>query len=448
MAGPYADLSTYQRAAAQPVANPLESLIQGFQTGQQIQRLPQTLQEQEIMRQLNLALAQQKLQDVLNPNAALAREVQQQLAVKGLLNPATGIENAPVGLEGEIIGTPRAIASTAAELAAGAPVTSAAPGLPTTPISVGGIQTGFNLNPTAARTYAQQTLNDKIALANAKAAEQGIPVTYKEGANGEILAIPSRSFGGVTPTATAVKTSTGETAKAAPKASRGGLTENQKSSILNRVGRFGGEIPEDISSLTNEDYQRLSISAGRAEREELDKDRDAKLSAVPAEARSKVAAYQAVQKDLQRLRDKLEEEQASGDIPSAVQDLISASLAEAPTNFLSRTFQRFVLQPAQTKTAAGNERLRGAVAASIGRAIAGAALTGTEKQNLIPFTPQPGDSFERLLDKASGLEQFLSNQIEGLTAPIPIGTPNAPIPQTGTPVGTKVGRFTVTPVNR
>lgn len=207
---------------------------------------------------------------------------------------------------------------------------------------------------------------------------------------------------------------------------KGGLTENAKANIIGRASKAGVlQVDTDLDKFKNDlgeiDFQKLSIASGRGERETLDSAREAKLNQIPAEARNKVAAYQAVQKDLERLRERLDQEQASGDIPSGMQDIISASLSEPPGNFFSRTFQRFVLQPAQSKTAAENERLRGAVSASIGRAIAGAALTGTEKENLIPFSPQPGDSFERLLDKASSLEQFLNNQIEGLTSPIPIG---------------------------
>ena len=410
--GGFADLSRYQAAAAQPSANPLESLIQGFQQGTALGQLPQTLQdqrqaqfEQQLARQLKNELMQQKLNDLQNPQAALAREVQKALALKSA-DATSGIVSMPTGLEGESIGQPGALSSEQqASLIAGGPAPSvAAVGAPIAPIAIGGTPTGFGQDISGA-TAATRALSD----AKSTALEQAI-------------------LGNLSREKIAASTATSREKIAATKAISGSkpITETSKANILGRAGKSGLIVSDvDLDKFRNEsgdiDYGKLALASGRAERGILDDARDAKLGAAPAEVKSKVASYQAVQKDLERLMEKLDEESRTGNIPSGFQDIISGSLSESPTNFFTRTFQRFVLQPSQSKTAAENERLRGAVSASIGRAIAGAALTSTEKQNLIPFTPQAGDSFERLLEKASALEQFLDNQIEGLSTPIPSG---------------------------
>lgn len=468
--GGFANLAPAQLQVAQnraATANPLDALIQAFTQGQALQQLPQVQAEQVLTRQLNNALLAQKLQDLQNPNAAISREFQKQL-VLGSLNPATGITVSPTGLEGTVVATPSAIGQTEAALdqaLAANPnlaIPTAAAGAPITPIinPITGRPTGLSRDVNIPRALKQQTLNDQIALANARAAASGEAVEYFTQIDGTVGIRPKRVQAGTVPVATTLQTTTGEAAKELPKATKGAgprpLTETARSALLTRAGKFGViSSDQDLDKFRNEagdlNIEKLSVAAGRAEREGLEAEKEAKLNQAPAEVKSKVAAYQAVQKDLERLRAKLDEELVSGDIPSGFQDIISSSLAEAPGNFFTRAFQRFVLQPAQSKTAATNERLRGAVSASIGRAIAGASLTGTEKQNLIPFSPQPGDSFERLLEKSASLEQFLNNQIEGLTTPIsttrqsvssPVATPGIN-PRGQNPIN--IGRFTVTP---
>lgn len=468
--GGFANLAPAQMQVAQrrgSAISPLDAIMGGIQQGLQLQQLPQQLEDQALQRQLQNALLTQKLQDLQNPQAALARKIQEELTIRGALNPDLGISQTPVGLTGQTIFNPGATNATEAQLEAALAanpqsVIPSAPaiGAPETPISVAGVQTGLTLNPNAPISAESRKLNNQISLANARAAANGEAVEYFTQVDGTVGIRPKRVLAGTTPVATTLQTSTGEAAKELPKSARGAgarpLTETARSALLTRAGKFGViSSDQDLDKFRTEsgdlNIEKLSVAAGRAEREGLEAEKEAKLNQAPAEVKSKVAAYQAVQKDLERLRAKLDEELVSGDIPSGFQDIISSSLAEAPGNFFTRAFQRFVLQPAQSKTAATNERLRGAVSASIGRAIAGASLTGTEKQNLIPFSPQPGDSFERLLEKSASLEQFLNNQIEGLTTPIsttrqsvssPVATPGIN-PRGQNPIN--IGRFTVTP---
>lgn len=425
--GNFADLSRHQAAASAPVASPLESLIAGFTQGQAVRNLPETLQtqrqvqlEQELTRRLNNAILQQKLQDLQNPGAALAREVQKALALKSA-DITSGVVSMPTGLEGEVIAQPGALSpqqQVALEASGVVPVVAPV-GTPITPIAVAGQPTGFGQDISGATAATEAIAGAKGSSALERMIMSNL---FKEGQQANALTSKERI---------AADSLASKERIAAGKGGAKGVTETSKAAILGRAGKSGLITSDaDLEKFRNDagdiDYGRLALASGRAERESLESARDAKLNSVPAEIRGKVAAYQAVQKDLERLREKLDQEAQSGDIPSGMQDVISASLSEAPDGFFSRVFQRFFLQPAQSKTSAENERLRGAVSASISRAIAGAALTGTEKQNLIPFTPQAGDSFERLLEKSAALEQFLKNQIEGLSTPFPRGTSSTP----------------------
>ncbi len=107
----FADLSPYRRnlQAAQGTSNVLDSLIQGAQRGLQPQNLPQTLQDQGLARDLQNAINLQKLQDLQNPERALAREIEKQLTIKAALNPNSGIVRADPSLVGETIAQPGAI---------------------------------------------------------------------------------------------------------------------------------------------------------------------------------------------------------------------------------------------------------------------------------------------------------------------------------------------------
>lgn len=83
-----ADLRPYQ--APTRVASPLESLIQGISQGEELAQAPQKAADQELMRQLNNALLRQKLYDLQNPDAALARQLKRELMIKSA-DPRSGV---------------------------------------------------------------------------------------------------------------------------------------------------------------------------------------------------------------------------------------------------------------------------------------------------------------------------------------------------------------------
>lgn len=169
----FADLSPYRRAVsnAQAGSNLLDSLIQGVQSGIQLQQLPQQLQDQALARQLANAINTQKLNDIQNPDQALARRLQEFSIEKAIQNPELGVQQAPAGLVGETISTPQAVNQTALTLDAALranpsiAIPSAAPTLPITPIGIGNIQTGLNVDqniPAQARQSALEREIEKV----------------------------------------------------------------------------------------------------------------------------------------------------------------------------------------------------------------------------------------------------------------------------------------------
>lgn len=93
--------------------SPLDSLIQGFQVGQQL--TPEAIQNRNLSNQLALQLqqlqvqkVQQQLNDYLHPENAISRQIQASLAGQSL-NPVSGVVPSQAGLAGETIATPKAI---------------------------------------------------------------------------------------------------------------------------------------------------------------------------------------------------------------------------------------------------------------------------------------------------------------------------------------------------
>lgn len=447
--GQFADLSAFTRQAAQPVQNPLEALIQGFSTGQAIAQAPQIAAQQQLSDQLKSVLMQQQLQDLLNPQAALARKVQEELTVKGALNPALGIETAPVGLIGETIATPSAIASTAAQLQAGAPVTSALPGAPTTPISVGGIQTGLNINPIAARAATQQNLNDKIALANARAAQQGIPVEYFDQGDGTLGYREKRIAPGATAPVvrTAVAADTGLPAKQAPKGgSSRALTPNAQNAILLKASSAG--VDPDDPKYFNEDTQirdftKLTIDAGKAARENKRLDNALKAQGLTGKTKTDLEALNAAEQQLFSLQDEIAEISRTGQTPTFFDNALAAVTAAPPSGFFTSLVQQGAeyLQSDDSKYLEGKKSV---INSALTKAISGLAVSKDEARRL-GFLPRPGESFDSLLRKVSLVEDYINNQREGLSqgSTVPSAPRSLPTASPSSPL--RIGRFTVTP---
>lgn len=250
-----------QRRASQ--VSPLDSLIQGGQQGLQFSQLPQQLEDQALARQLQNAINGQKLYDLQNPDKALARRLQEELAYKSAFSPDSGVYQAPAGLAGQTIANPGAITPEQqaalpspelinmrkiAEEMGGAPspavnIPTARAGANETPISLNGIQTGFNLNPNIPAKAAEDKFSRQLELLNARPVQNMLV----PGANGYGV-VPRSGDATFTPLLDANNN------PVMPKTSGklSSLTPNARISALKYMGQYG--IPlEDDSALTPEE---------------------------------------------------------------------------------------------------------------------------------------------------------------------------------------------------
>lgn len=93
MATQLGGIPLYQPRQATPM-NPLDSLIQGIQQGNALAQMPQTIQNNQLNQMLQQAILREKLLDLQDPNRAVARQLNQQLAVQAV-NPASGVSYDP-----------------------------------------------------------------------------------------------------------------------------------------------------------------------------------------------------------------------------------------------------------------------------------------------------------------------------------------------------------------
>lgn len=108
--GGFADLSRYQAAAAQPSANPLDSLILGLQQGQALQALPEQIRQQRIAQQIAMQLEQGRLAEQGLRIEALKRSIPTDL--QSAIQQATQLaqaRNLGVVQAPQIIGQPSAL---------------------------------------------------------------------------------------------------------------------------------------------------------------------------------------------------------------------------------------------------------------------------------------------------------------------------------------------------
>lgn len=284
----FADISKYGNPNPNRLS-PLDALLNGAQQGLELQQLPGKLQDQALARQLNNALTQQKLYDLQNPEAALARKLTQELTLKGALNPSLGIQQAEPGLVGQTIFNPGAItpeqqaALPSEDLLAmrqtaldqgGVSIPTQLPtataGLPETPISAFGIQTGLTSNPNTPIQAAGDKLDRQIQLANSRVRSSGVKGQFiPDGLGGMIFAQKPTSAGGEVQT-TRVQTPEGENVKVTPKvaAADRGLTANARVDLAMKSGEQGLK-PEDVESVITTPEAKSAYEAGLRKRNDV-----------------------------------------------------------------------------------------------------------------------------------------------------------------------------------
>lgn len=434
----------------------LNNILGGITQGIQLQQLPQQLQEQSLIRQVQTALMQQKLQDLQNPQAALARKLTEELTLKGALNPDLGIRAAEPGLLGQTIGTPSAIGQTEDQLNAAIAanpllsIPTAAVGAPETPISVFGINTGLTSNPNIPRNALENKTNEQIRLANARAAAQGQPVEYFQQVDGTVGIRPKRIMSGTDPIAGTLKTATGEAAREAPKAGKAGtgaLTENAKLAAFGKAAAAGvnPEDPKYFNETTQApDFVKLVIDTGKAARENKRLADASKAGGLTGKTKSDIEALNAAEKQLHVLQDEITEIAKSGKTPTFLDNIIASETSAPPTGAFSSAWQQ-LLKGVQGEESKVLEDKKSVISSSLTKAISGLAVSKQEAQRL-GFLPRAGESFEESLRKVGLLQDYIDNQRSGLgqgsSVSSPVATPginpNAPAP-------IRIGRFTVTP---
>lgn len=197
----FADLSSYRRAVdnAQGTANLLDSVLGGIQQGVQLQRLPQTLQQQDLANQLQNAINQEKLRRLQNPQAAMAEDIASKLTLEAALNPNSGLLTLQPGLG--TIATPGAI-TQAQEAALPSTLTpqtvlpTAAAGIPVTEVAPFGIGTGVYSDPSIPLAAAEReaALKRQADLQKVQSFAPGTTVgTIDQVLKGQGVKIPDKS---------------------------------------------------------------------------------------------------------------------------------------------------------------------------------------------------------------------------------------------------------------
>lgn len=455
----FADLSPYRRAVsnAQGTANLLDTILGGIQQGVQLQRLPQTLQSQDIAQQLQNAINQQKLLDIQNPQAALARDIERELTVKGALNPNLGLINLERGLG--TIGTPGAI--TAAQQAsfpsaetlamreialnqAGVPsaefvVPRAQAGIPVTEVAPFGISTGVYSDPNVPRQAAEDKLERDISLANSRVRSAGVQGQFiPDGFGGMVFAQRPTTQGGEVVTSR-VNTPEGEAVKVPPKTSVSGsrgLTPNAQTTLLGQATAAGVDVdsPKYFDQSTGAyNFTQIAIDKGKAQRENKRLENEAKASGLSGKTKTEIDALNAAERQLSSLQDEISEIANSGQTPGFLDDFVSASTASGPTGGLSFLYQRMLkgLQGEEAKVLEGKKSI---ISSALVKAISGLAVTLSEEKRL-QFLPRPGDSFQDLVRKTSLVQDYIENQRAGLSGETAPAAPTTPPAGSGTTIG-------------
>lgn len=393
----FADLSPYRRAVsnAQAGTNLLDSLIQGVQGGIQLGRLPQTLQDQRIAQELQNAINQQKLFDMQNPEAAMARELQkfaQTTALKeAITNPNSGIIQTPAGLVGETIAVPSAIPQTAISLdqaIAANPnlaIPAAAPRLPITPIGVGPIQSGLSIDQNvpvqAEETKLAQDMRRDAARRSTTAATRNLQ--FRDVGNAIVSLDPTTGA---------------------------------------EVSRIEKDVNERLINTSNGPfvYDPRKPREGRYVGGGSATSTGAGLKPTGEETKAFRTTIN-VFSGLDDIEKKADELQKTGKFPGSGQAFISQALSQKPSDIpgaglipgASAAYAAIQqkLRAAQTPESRQYEAMRAELTSQIIRAQAGLSQTSGEVENVIPYTPQVSDTIESLRDKLTNLKRIAQRDL-------------------------------------
>lgn len=399
--GGFADLSRYIEAANQPQPDFLSSLMQGFQTGQSLVNLPQTIaaqQEAEALKQIQGQLAVQKaqlqLEELANPEAALQRRIREAVALEQIK-----------------------------------------------PIEVGGSL--VRRNPTTGKYESVFTGQGRVTPSQFA----GLTTT-PEGATQGVIFRPETGTFEAKPLPAGVTDIRPKVTQPVKTASARGLTPNMQNSILRKAAESGidPENPKYVDETTGTfDFIQLSIDGGKAAAESKRTQDAIKAQGLTGDARKSLENLNAASKQLDSLQDTILEISKTGKTPRFYDNALAAVTAAPPGGW----WGSLVNQGAEYFQSDDSKYLEGkksVINSALTKAISGLAVSEGEARRL-GFLPRPGESFDSLVRKVGLVEDYINNQraglSEGSTVPTTAPSPSAPTAtprETTTRTGLKIRR--------
>lgn len=160
--------------------NDLNGLIQGLQAGQAIQQMPQTLQNNQINQMLQQALLREKLLDLQDPNRAVARQINQSLALQQAI-PNSGYRYDPETAKAISVLGPISQPGTVNVDEAGKITQVTSPQEALQGIMAGSTASPFTYNPSIPRAaQSQKDINESLQKGREAAATR-VPIEYTNG---------------------------------------------------------------------------------------------------------------------------------------------------------------------------------------------------------------------------------------------------------------------------
>lgn len=356
-----AELSRRQAAST----DPLTSLIQGFQTGQAIQRLPQTMAEDALSKQLALAIQQANLAKLQRP---------QIFEVGGSL--VTEDPNSPTGVRTLFSGPSRTAADRASFV-------------------------GFQTQPDGSQVPVEYSATEGLRRVKVSeglggnVASQFLPKTQKP---------PSSAKGGLTE-------------------NRKSLILQQYGKVQELVGPI--DDPKFLNESGQMDFSKLATAIGAATRTQDLADLSAKQSALPAGLRDDAAGWISAQKELVNLKSKLTE--IGDEEPGMLQNAAAVVASQPSTGWLS-SLSRQVAGMALSENTKDKEVIRSGLKTAIQTALSGKTVSKNEEQSLTGMLPLADDTINDLIRKSAALDSFLSNKLAGLSESGSLGRTVQPSP--------------------
>lgn len=389
--------------------NPLSAFFRGFQGAQKAAQAQQQQEvENELSRQLRAIQQAQLDKQLAEANKPFEQQMAEAFAKnvieKGLYRQSTPV-NPALAAQMSVLGE-----------TAGIPTGLQAPGLSEAiaermkpaPMTVPGLPAGYEVDLNAPTEGLV-----RVAEARQRLAPPGFQVITDEFGNQRMVQL--RGAGAGTGVATQITTPTGEDVKAPPK-TKGAMTEFQKNGITSKAAfeNIDYTAPEYVNETTGEiDYTKVNADASKARRVREDVEKKAKVESLTGKSKDDLSNLYAVQSQLVRFRDAIEDLDTTSKEPGKVQNAL-AVVGNSPSTGLMSSFKRQFARGFLSEDSKLKENLRGSVSSAVQSAISGKVITKLEAQQL-GFIPQADDTIDDLVDKGVVLENWVNDKINGIS---------------------------------